>query len=269
MRVLIHQTPQDVAHWTAHYIAARIRNSNGPFVLGLPTGSTPLQTYRELIRLHKEGKVSFANVTTFNMDEYIGLPAEHPQSYHYFMWENFFKHIDIRRENVNILDGMTKDHIVECDEYEEKITEAGGINLFLGGVGSDGHIAFNEPFSSLTSRTRIKTLTEETLKDNARMFNDISEVPRTALTVGVGTVLDADEVVVLATGFNKARAVRHAIEGGYNHRWTISALQIHRNSMIVCDDEAASELKVSIYRYFVDQEKSNMEPGKLHHNFCR
>jgi len=258
MRVLIHRTPQDVAHWTARYIAARIRNSNGPFVLGLPTGSTPLQTYRELIRLHREGKVSFADVTTFNMDEYIGLPAGHPQSYHYFMWENFFKHIDIRKENVNILDGMAKDHIAECNGYEKRITEAGGINLFLGGVGSDGHIAFNEPFSSLTSRTRIKTLTAETLKDNARMFNDISEVPRTALTVGVGTILDADEVVILATGFNKARAVHHAIEGGYNHCWTISALQTHRNSIIVCDDDAATELKVSTYRYFVDQEKSNI-----------
>ncbi len=261
MRVLIHQTPQEAARWTARYIAGRInehRRDNGrPFVLGLPTGSTPLLTYKELIRLHNEGEVSFADVITFNMDEYVGLPADHPQSYHYFMWENFFKHVDIRERNVNILDGMAEDRVLE-ERYEKRIEAAGGIDLFLGGVGSDGHIAFNEPFSSLSSRTRVKTLTKETLADNSRMFADISEVPRTALSVGVGTILDAGEVIIMATGHNKADAVRHGIEGCYNHCRTITALQTHRKGIIVCDDAAATELKVSTYRYFVELEKADL-----------
>lgn len=267
MRVLIHQTPQEVAVWAAHHIAARINSvcavNDRPFVLGLPTGSTPLGTYQELIKLHKAGKVSFRNVITFNMDEYIGLGKDHPQSYHFFMWENFFRHVDIKPENVNILNGMASDHYLECNEYEERIAECGGIDLFLGGVGSDGHIAFNEPFSSLTSRTRVKTLTPETIAANARFFNDISEVPREALTVGVGTILSAGEVLILATGANKARALRHGIEGAYNHAWTISALQAHRAGVIVCDDSAATELKVSTFRYFKEIEKENMAPEAL------
>ncbi|MDR0510485.1 MAG: glucosamine-6-phosphate deaminase [Rikenellaceae bacterium] len=267
MRVLIHPTEREASVWVARHIAARInsclKQGDGPFVLGLPTGTTPLGVYRELIRLYEQGKVSFANVVTFNMDEYVGLPADHPQSYHYFMWENFFRHVDVRPENVNILNGMAKDIALECGEYEEKIAEADGIDLFLGGVGSDGHIAFNEPFSSLASRTRMKTLTDETIVANSRLFNDISEVPRTALTVGVGTILDADEVIILATGFNKARALHHAIEGSYNHQWTVSALQTHRNGMIVCDEDAANELQVSTYRYFKNLEKDHMAPAEL------
>ena len=214
MRLIIENTPQQVAQWAANYIIAQIKNkeqhTSSPFVLGLPTGSTPLETYKELIRRHKTGEVSFKNVITFNMDEYVGLPEEHPESYHSFMWNNFFKHVDIRPENVNILDGNADDLAKECADYEARIVEAGGIDLFMGGVGEDGHIAFNEPFSSLNSRTRLKTLTQDTIQVNARFFGgDISLVPKTALTVGVGTVLSAKKVLILAPGHKPARAVRH------------------------------------------------------------
>ena len=261
MRVIIENTPQSVARWTAEYIIGRIKakaqHTSSPFVLGLPTGSTPLETYKELIRRHKAGDVSFRNVVTFNMDEYVGLPEEHPESYHSFMWSNFFSHIDIRPENIHILDGNAPDLQQECADYEAAIAAAGGIDLFLGGVGEDGHIAFNEPFSSLSSRTRIKTLTPDTIAVNARFFGgDTAAVPARALTVGVGTILAAREVVILATGHKKARAVRHGIEGSYNHRWTISALQTHPSGIVVCDDPAAEELRVATYRYFKNIENA-------------
>ena len=260
MRVIIKNHSSEVAQWTAAYIVEQIKQkasrSDAPFVLGLPTGSTPLETYRELIRLHKAGEVSFRNVITFNMDEYVGLPEEHPESYHSFMWTNFFSHIDILPENVHILNGNAADLMAECAAYEAAIVEAGGIDLFMGGVGEDGHIAFNEPFSSLQSRTRIKTLTPDTIAVNSRFFGgDISQVPTRALTVGVGTIMDAERVVILATGRKKARALRHAIEGSYNHQWTLSALQLHKAGIIVCDDAAAEELRVATYRYFKDIER--------------
>lgn len=263
MRLIIENTPQSVARWTAEYIISRIRAkeqcSDAPFVLGLPTGSTPLETYNELIRRHKAGEVSFRNVVTFNMDEYVGLPEKHPESYHSFMRNNFFSHIDIRPENVHILDGNAPDLAKECADYEAAIAAADGIDLFLGGVGEDGHIAFNEPFSSLSSRTRVKTLTPDTIAVNARFFGgDTAAVPTRALTVGVGTILSAREVVILATGHKKARAVRHGIEGSYNHQWTISALQTHPSGIIVCDEAAADELRVATYRYFKSIENADI-----------
>ncbi|MBQ2783474.1 MAG: glucosamine-6-phosphate deaminase [Alistipes sp.] len=255
MRVIIKEKSAQVAEWAARYIVEEIKakaaKTDAPFVLGLPTGSTPLETYKELIRLHKEGEVSFANVVTFNMDEYVGLEESHPESYHSFMWNNFFSHVDINPANVHILNGNAPDLMAECQAYEEAIAEAGGIDLFMGGVGEDGHIAFNEPFSSLQSRTRIKTLTPDTIAVNSRFFGgDTSKVPTQALTVGVATILSARKVMILATGAKKARALRHAIEGSYNHQWTLSALQTHPAGIIVCDDSAAEELKVSTYRYF-------------------
>ena len=260
MRVIIKDRSSEVAQWAAAYIVEQIKAkaaiTDEPFVLGLPTGSTPLETYRELIRLHKEGKVSFKNVITFNMDEYVGLAEEHPESYHSFMWTNFFSHIDICKDNVHILNGNAEDLAIECANYELSIIEAGGIDLFMGGVGEDGHIAFNEPFSSLQSRTRVKTLTPDTIAVNSRFFGgDISLVPTKALTVGVGTIMDARKVLILATGRKKARALRHAIEGSYNHQWTLSALQLHPAGIIVCDDPAAEELRVATYRYFKDIER--------------
>ncbi len=263
MRLIIEHTADQVAQWAARYIVSEIKakaaRTDAPFVLGLPTGSTPLATYKELIRLHKAGEVSFRNVITFNMDEYVGLPENHPESYHSFMWNNFFSHVDIKRENVNILNGNAADLAAECADYEARIEKAGGIDLFMGGVGEDGHIAFNEPFSSLNSRTRQKTLTQDTIIVNSRFFGgDTSLVPKTALTVGVGTILASKKVMILATGPKKARAVRHGVEGSYNHQWTISGLQVHPAGILVCDDDSAGELRVSTYRYFKDIERDNL-----------
>ncbi|MDA3880373.1 MAG: glucosamine-6-phosphate deaminase [Prolixibacteraceae bacterium] len=261
MRLLIQPTYDKASLWTANYIAGKINqhNENRPFVLGLPTGSSPLGTYKALIALNKSGKVSFKNVITFNMDEYIGIPEEHPESYHSFMWNNFFNHVDIEKENVNILNGNASVLEEECMRYEDKIEHYGGIDLFLGGIGPDGHIAFNEPGSSLSSRTRIKTLTHDTIIANSRFFdNDTSKVPATALTVGVATVLEAAEVLIIVNGHNKARALKHAVEEGINHMWTISALQMHPKGIIVCDEAACEELKVGTYRYFKDIEKDNI-----------
>ena len=233
MRLIIQPDSNGVSEWAAAYIVKRIRERkaccNRPFVLGLPTGSTPLGTYKALIRYCQEGAVSFADVITFNMDEYVGIPREHPESYHSFMWNNFFSHIDIKPENVNILNGNAPDLTEECASYEERIEAAGGIDLFMGGIGADGHLAFNEPFSSLKSRTRIKTLTKDTIIANSRFFGgDVNLVPKTALTVGVGTVMSAREVMILTMGHNKARALAEGVEGAYNHQWTISALHSPR-----------------------------------------
>ena len=261
MRVIIQRNSAGVAKWAADYVAAKINGAPAgrPFVLGLPTGSSPLGMYRRLIEMNRAKLVSFANIVTFNMDEYVGLPKEHPQSYYRFMWDNFFSHIDISAKNVHILDGMAPDLAAECAAYEEKIQKAGGIDLFVGGIGPDGHIAFNEPGSSLSSRTRIKTLTMDTKIANGRFFdNDPAKVPSTALTVGVGTIMDAREVLVLANGQNKARAMQHAIEEGVNHMWTISCLQLHRKGIIVCDEDATLELKVGTVRYFKEIEASNL-----------
>ncbi len=256
MRLIIKENPANVAQWAAKYIVGKINAASGKFVLGLPTGSTPVETYKELIRIHKEGKVSFANVVTFNMDEYVDLPENHPESYHSFMWRTFFDHIDIKPENVNILDGNAPDLAKECADYEVRITAAGGIDLFMGGMGSDGHVAFNEPFSSLTSRTRIKSLTTETIIANSRFFGgEIDAVPRRALTVGVGTVMDAREVLLLVTGHGKARALQQVVEGAVSHVWTASALQMHPHGIIVCDNAAVDHLRTDTIKYFSDIER--------------
>ena len=263
MRLIIEPDYQQVSEWAAQYVAARINAANPteqrPFVLGCPTGSSPLGMYRRLIELNKEGKVSFHNVVTFNMDEYVNLPEEHPESYHSFMWNNFFSHIDIKPENVNILNGNAADLEAECAEYERRIERAGGIDLFMGGVGPDGHIAFNEPGSSLTSLTRQKTLTTDTIIANSRFFEgDVNKVPKTALTVGVGTVMAARSVMIIVNGHAKARALQAAVEGGVSHMCTLSALQMHRHAIIVADDAACEELKVGTYRYFKDIEAKNL-----------
>lgn len=263
MRLIIQNTAAECGRWAAEYVAAQINAkaavTSEPFVLGLPTGSTPLGMYNTLIELCKAGKVSFANVVTFNMDEYVGLPEEHPESYHSFMWNNFFSHVDIKAENVNILNGNAEDLEAECAAYEARIEAAGGIDLFIGGVGEDGHLAFNEPFSSLNSRTRVKTLTEDTIIVNSRFFGgDVNKVPKLALTVGVGTVCSAKQVMVLALGHKKARAVQQCVEGAVSHAWTITALQMHPKGIMVCDEPAVGELKVNTYRYFKDIEKDNL-----------
>ena len=259
MRLIPLKNSEQVSRWAARHVVDRINRfkptEERPFVLGLPTGGTPLATYKELIKLYQAGEVSFQHVVTFNMDEYVGLPQEHPESYHSFMYNNFFNHVDIQKKNINILNGNTDNHDAECRRYEEKIKSYGKIHLFMGGVGVDGHIAFNEPGSSLSSRTRIKTLTEDTLIANSRFFdNDVNQVPKYALTIGVGTLLDAEEVMLLITGHNKALALQAGVEGAVNHLWTITALQLHRHAIFVADEPAMQELKVKTVKYFTELE---------------
>lgn len=264
MRVIIQNDYENLSKWAARHIARTIRDfqrdNTRPFVLGLPTGSSPIGTYKELIRLNRNGYISFKNVITFNMDEYVGLPREHAESYWSFMHRNFFDHIDIPAENINMLDGNAPDTKAECERYEAKIAQVGGIDLFLGGIGADGHIAFNEPFSSLSSRTRQKTLTYDTKVMNSRFFGgDINQVPSTALTVGVQTVTDSREVVILVNGHNKARALQATVEGAVSQAWTCSALQMHPKAIIVCDEPACGELKVDTYKYFRDIEGRSLD----------
>ncbi len=266
MRLII--TEKNIGDWAAVYVARKILEfkptKKKPFVLGLPTGSTPLGMYKKLIEFYKDGILSFENVVTFNMDEYVGIAEDHPESYHTFMYKNFFNHIDIMRENINILNGNAADLKLECKRYEEKINSYGGIRLFVGGVGEDGHIAFNEPGSSLNSRTRDKELTYDTRVANSRFFDgDVEKVPALALTVGVGTLLDSEEILIMVNGYKKARALWHGVEGGINHLWTISALQMHNKVVLVADEDASLELKVQTYKYFKDIEKDNLDTEKL------
>ncbi|KAF2071729.1 hypothetical protein CYY_006953 [Polysphondylium violaceum] len=262
MRLIIKDNSVQVGEYVSQLIKKRIldylkqRKDNRPFVLGLPTGSSPLPVYKRLVEMHKAGEISFQDVVTFNMDEYVGLDRDHSFSYHYFMWTNFFNHIDIKKENVHILNGMAGDHVQECADYEAKIKSFGGIDLFLGGMGVDGHIAFNEPCSSLQSRTRIKTLTKDTIIVNSRFFENISQVPTQALTVGVGTIMDSKEVVLIVTGHSKAMALYKTIEEGVSHIWTASAIQMHQKAMIVCDEDATDELKVKTVKYFKEVESN-------------
>ncbi|KAI6039271.1 hypothetical protein EDC04DRAFT_1771797 [Pisolithus marmoratus] len=270
MRLIVRNDPAAVGDYIANYIVKRINDfaptAEKPFVLGLPTGSSPIPTYQRLIKLYKEGKVSFKHVVTFNMDEYVGLPSDHSESYHTFMFREFFSHIDIPPSQVNILDGNAPDLVRECNAYEARIKQYGGIELFLAGIGEDGHIAFNEPGSSLASRTRIKTLAYDTILANARFFNGvISAVPRMALTVGVATVLEAREVVVVVTGLRKSLALSQAIEGGVNHLWTLSALQLHPWALIVVDEDATAELHVKTVKYFKSIERVQEEVEQVQH----
>lgn len=257
MRVIIRDNAEAASQYAAHYIIQRINafapTPEKPFVLGLPTGSSPELIYKYLVQAHKTGEISFANVVTFNMDEYVGLPEEHPESYHSFMYKHFFSHVDIKPANVHILNGNAPDLASECAIYERQIAEAGGIDLFLGGIGPDGHIAFNEPGSSLRSRTRVKTLAEDTIRANARFFGgDLGLVPKQALTVGVQTVMDAREVLLIVLGANKALALAKTVEGNVSQMWTASALQMHEHATIVCDDAATDEMLVKTVKVRLD-----------------
>jgi glucosamine-6-phosphate deaminase len=268
-RIIIRETNDAASRYVADFIVTRITTFNPTrarpfFVLGLPTGSSPELIYAYLVRAHKAGKISFRNVVTFNMDEYVGLPQGHEQSYHTFMYRHLLAHVDIPPANVHILDGEADDLLEECARYETAIRSYGGIDLFLAGVGADGHIAFNEPGSSLASRTRVKTLAQDTRVANSRFFgDDVELVPKMALTVGVGTVMDAKEVVVIATGEKKAVAVRMAVEEGVNHWWTMSALQMHANMLLVVDEEATGELKVKTVQVSVGCVGARFEGGVL------
>ncbi|EPE07162.1 glucosamine-6-phosphate deaminase [Ophiostoma piceae UAMH 11346] len=270
MRLVIRSDATSASHYVAEYIIAFNPTTERPFVLGLPTGSSPLIVYKLLVEAYKAKRISFRNVTTFNMDEYVGIPQEHPESYHSFMFTNLFRHVDIDPDNVHILNGnpADSDYAGECARYEARIREAGGIELFLGGVGSDGHIAFNEPGSSLASRTRVKSLAYETRVANARFFDgDFSKVPSMALTVGVATIMDAREVVILATGHGKAGAIQQAVEGGVSHMCTLSCLQMHACSMVVVDEDATLECRVKTVKTIKQEAPRTPEFGrrkKLH-----
>ncbi len=263
MRIIIQDSYEAVSKWAAYYIAKRIDEFNPtakkPFVIGIPAGMSPIGTFQQLISLHQEGLVSFRNVVAFGLNEYVGIPEDHEQSHYSVLWNNFFSQIDIPAENVRLLNGNSTNPEEECENYENQIQSVGGMQLFLGSIGPDGHIGFNEPGSSLSSRTRIKTITHGARAANARWFaNDINKVPKTGLTMGVGTIMDAQEVVILISGLNKARALQKILEAEVNHMWTVSMIQLHRRGMILCDDEATSELRVGTVRYFKDIERDNL-----------
>ena len=235
----------------AAQIVVDVLNTKPNAVLGMATGSTPLGLYQELVRQHKAGVVDFSRVTTFNLDEYVGLPPNHAQSYHYFMHEHFFQHVNIPRHNINIPSGTTSNYPAFCQWYERRIGECGGIDLQILGIGSDGHIAFNEPGSSLSSRTRLKTLSKMTIDDNARFFERREDVPVYAITMGVGTILDARRLVLVASGKAKSKAIAQAVEGPVTSMVSASALQMHREATVIVDDAAATGLTMRDYYEFI------------------
>ena len=240
------------ASQSAARVVARLVCDKPKAVLGLATGSTPLMLYRELIRMHEDEQLDFSRVSTFNLDEYVGLEKDHEQSYHAFMWKNLFSQINIKPENVHIPDGMARDIPVSCAQYEQRIAEAGGIDLQVLGIGSDGHIGFNEPTSSFASRTRIKTLTQQTVADNARFFEgDEKQVPHHCITMGIGTIMDARMNLMLAFGEGKAEAVAATVEGPVTSVMPASILQHHPVAKIFIDEPAATRLKLADYYRWV------------------
>jgi glucosamine-6-phosphate deaminase len=257
MRVIVEHDPETVARTGAGFVASLIRRRPN-CVLGLATGSTPLGLYRELIRMHRDEGLDFSRVRTFNLDEYVGLEPSHPQSYRYFMQHNLFDHINIDTRNTHVPDGRALDFEAYCGNYEKTIREEGGIDLQVLGIGTDGHIAFNEPGSSLGSRTRLKTLTEET----ARFFGGEDDVPRLAVTMGVGTILESRQCLLLACGPHKARAIRDTIEGPVTAQVTASALQFHRDVIVVLDEEAARLLERRDYYRDVERAQSRLHAAR-------
>jgi glucosamine-6-phosphate deaminase len=241
MLVIVKDNYDEISKEASQIVVDRLRKKPN-LVLGLATGSTPLGLYKELIRMHKAEGLDFSKVTTFNLDAYVGLPPTHPQSYSYFMKENLFKHINIPERHIHVPDGMANDIDAFCDWYEEKMRKSGGIDLQVLGIGVNGHIAFNEPGSSLGSRTRVKTLTEKTRQDNARFFKSMSEVPRYALTMGVGTIMESKELLLLASKASKADAIKAAVEGPMTSQCPASIVQLHPKTFVIIDKEASSKL---------------------------
>jgi len=253
MEIIIQPDAEAASLIVARHVARVVRDKPNA-VLGLATGSTPLPMYRELIRLHREQGLNFSGVTTFNLDEYVGLPPEHPASYHAFMEEHFFSQVNVARDRIHIPDGMTSHVPAFCQKYEDEIRAAGGIDLQVLGIGGDGHIGFNEPSSSLASRTRIKTLTAQTRRDNARFFSSLEDVPLHVITMGVGTIMDARQVLLLAFGEKKARAIAAAVEGPITAMNPASILQMHPVAKCLIDESAAARLsRIEYYRWVYDQ----------------
>ncbi len=248
MLVNIKKNYDEVSKEAANMVADLIRRKPN-CVLGFATGGTPLGLYKELIRMHKEEGLDFSKVTTFNLDEYVSLPPEHPQSYHYFMWENLFKYVNVDPRYVHIPQGMAKDIEEFCEWYEERIEYYDGIDLQILGIGANGHIAFNEPGSSLGSRTRIKTLQKETRWDNKRFFESHEQVPNQAITMGVGTIMDSKTLLLLASGKSKADAIKATVEGPITALYPATIVQMHRKAFIICDEGAASSLSTEYSGY--------------------
>ncbi len=258
MELILQPTSEAASLLAARHIRKQIEGKPGS-VLGLATGSTPLLLYRELVRMHKEEGLDFSRVTTFNLDEYIGLAPEHPRSYHAFMHENFFRHVNIPAERIHLPDGLTPDVEAFCADYEARIASVGGIDLQLLGIGGDGHIGFNEPGSSLASRTRIKTLTQRTLSDNARFFASGETQPHHVITMGIGTILDSRRILLLAFGANKADAVAAAAEGPITASVPASALQFHPKTHLYLDEAAATRLQRAAYYRWVYEQKPDWQ----------
>jgi glucosamine-6-phosphate deaminase len=256
MRVILLPDPAAVSRRAADFVAALVRRKPN-CVLGLATGSSPLGLYRELIRRHREEGLDFSRVTTFNLDEYVSLGPDHPQSYRQFMQTSLFDHLNIPRNQTHVPDGLTRDFLAYGARYEQLIHSAGGIDLQVLGIGSDGHIAFNEPGSSLGSRTRVKTLARETIRDNARFFGGEDQVPRLAITMGVGTILESRQCLLVAMGASKAQAIRDTIEGPVTAQVTASALQLHRDVICIVDEPAAALLTRK--DYYLDVEAAQVE----------
>lgn len=262
MRVIVEKDYEGVSRRAARFVAEMVRRKPD-CVLGLATGGTVVGMYNELIRLYRETGLDFSQVGTFNLDEYVGLAPTHPQSYRYFMQTNLFDHLNIDIRKTHVPDGRALDFDAYCGQYEKLIRDVGGIDLQVLGVGSDGHIAFNEPGSSLGSRTRLKTLTEETVRDNARFFGSADQVPTLAITMGVGTILESRQCLLLATGPHKAKAVRDAVEGPVTAQVTASALQLHRDVIVVLDEEAARLLERRDYYRAVERSQEQLQSGRL------
>jgi glucosamine-6-phosphate deaminase len=262
VRVIIEADSDAASRRAARFVADLVRKKPN-CVLGLATGSTPLAAYRELVRLHREEKLDFSEVTTFNLDEYVGLGPAHPQSYRAFMQQNLFDHLNLQPGRTHVPDGRALDFELHARQYEQRIKDAGGIDLQVLGLGSDGHIAFNEPGSSLGSRTRLKTLASETIRDNARFFGGEDKVPRLAVTMGVGTILESRRCLLLAFGSHKAAAVRDTVEGPITAQVTASALQLHREVICVFDEAAAGQLARKTYYAEVERSQSLLETGQL------
>jgi glucosamine-6-phosphate deaminase len=262
VRVIMKPNAAAVARRAAELVAQLVRRKPN-CVLGLATGGTPRDTYRELIRLHREQGLDFSQVTTFNLDEYVGLGPTHPQSYRYFMQQNLFDHVNIDVNRTHVPDGRALDFEAYCDQYERKIREVGGIDLQILGIGVDGHIAFNEPGSSLGSRTRLKTLATETVRDNAKYFGGEDRVPRLAITMGVGTILESRRCLLLALGRAKAHAVHCAVEGPVTAQVTASALQMHRDVIVIVDEDASAELQRRKYYEEVEDAQLLLDKGQL------
>lgn len=258
MRLVILPNSDDVAEFACDLFARQL-TQNPKSVLGLATGSSPTTLYKKLIERQQTGEITFAKVTSFNLDEYVGLNGDHPQSYRHFMNEQLFNHIDIEKGRTFVPNGIAKDPNQECKRYEEMIALAGGVDLQLLGIGTNGHIGFNEPLSSLASRTRVKTLTKSTIEANSRFFGADERQPTDSITMGIGTILDAKQVVLLATGAHKAEAVKGCVEGAVTASCPASALQMHQHAIVVVDEPAAEKLTMKDYAIWAETRHIAME----------